>query len=355
MSDLTIRLEVNGKHSFSFAKSLAINSFVVCLTLLGVLLVYIALQIPNCIDISGSDEAFYLYNGIHFSQHLTQGSGPSYNCWYFLLSVFTKDPVGMYYLNLQVLLSCCALLIFLYCYRISENAFLAFIFSALFALHPMAIGIFPKISLYCIFIMLLVINVSLFFKPVLNKTIIYSIGLYWCWYARPEFSIGFVISFLLIIFFIFQRLRKKIALPYLLLLAYVCSIAGITILLKAFSFKTMGGYDRMYIAFIQHWSIYYLLTHHEQLAHVTVYEFFNKTLVDLFGPEKTFTGIVKHQPLLVLKHIGVNILFSVKMLQKLSEQYFLPTVYFGWLKKINHLLFISMIGSGIYIFRKNIT
>jgi hypothetical protein len=320
----------------------------------GILAMYVALQIPQCIDIVGSDEAFYLYNGLHFPEHLTQEWGPAYNCWYFMLSVFAKNPVALYYLNLQVLLVSCSLLIFIYSCRLSGNAFLAFIFSALFSLHPMVIGIFPKISLYCIFIMLLVINASLFFRSAFNKVIVFSTGLFWCWFARPEFSIGFVLSFLVIIFCVIQYIRKRKRLPWLMLSAYVGMLCAITLLLKAFSFKTMGGYDRLYIAFIQHWSIYYVLTHHEQMAHVTIYEFFNKTLVDLFGPERTFMAIVTHQPWIVIKHIGVNFLLAARLLSKLSEQYLLPPNYFSWLKKINHLLFVFLIGGGFYIFRKDI-
>ena len=321
--------------------------------ILLILLYYIDIQIPNCLDIIGSDEANYLDYGVRFNQHITQEWGPSYNFWYYVLSKFAPDRIQLYYLNIQVMVSVCSILIFVYCYQLSKNAFLAFIFSVLFALHPMVIGICPKISLYCILIMLTTVVISTLFNSSLKKIIIVSIGLFWSWYARPEFSIGFLASIIIIIYLIFKTIKNQQKLPYVFLGSYVVIISGIIFLLKPFVFTTMGGVDKMYVAFVQHWGIYYTLTHQKQLAHVTIYELYNKTLVDLFGPERTFVGIIKHQPLIVLKHIGVNILIDIKWVTGFIEQYFIPSMYLKS-KKITHLLFLIIIAGGFYFFRKDI-
>jgi len=109
----------------------------------------------------------------------------------------------------------------------------------------------------------------------------------------------------------------------------------------------------MYVAFVQHWGIYYTMTHQKELGNVTIYELYNKTLVDLFGQERTFIGIVKHQPLIVLKHIGINILIDIKWVSSFFEQYFIPSMYIKS-KKITHLLFLIISVGGYYFYRKDI-
>jgi hypothetical protein len=217
----------------------------------------------------------------------------------------------------------------------------------------MVIGVCPKISLYCILIMLSTVTISSFFDTALKKMIIVSVGLFWSWYARPEFSIGFAGSVLIIFYLIFKSIKQQQRLPYVFLSIYIISILGIIFLLKPFVFTTMGGIDKMYVAFVQHWGIYYTLTHQKELGNITIYELYNKTLVDLFGPERTFVGIIKHQPLIVLKHIGINILIDIKWVSSFFEQYFIPSMYLKS-KKITHLLFlIIIVGSG-YFYRKDI-
>lgn len=321
--------------------------------LLVILLCIINTQIPNCLDIIGSDEANYLDYGVRFNQHITQEWGPSYNLWYYILSQLTDNRIQLYYFNIQVLLSICTILIYIYCYRLSKNAYIGFIFAALFAIHPMVIGVCPKISLYCILIILLTVTVSTFFDGAIKKMIIVSIGLFWSWYARPEFSIGFVFSIIILCYLIYNSIKKQEKLPYLFLSVYIISIIGIVIILKPFVFTTMGGVDKMYVAFVQHWGIYYTLTHQKELGNVTIYELYNKTLVDLFGPERTFIGIIKHQPLIVLKHIGINILIDIKWVTSFIEQYFVPSMYIKS-KKITHFLFLIIIVCFIFFYRKNI-
>lgn len=316
-------------------------------------LINLSFQIPKCVDITGNDEAIYLHTGLFFNYHIHHDFGPSYNFWYYLLSFFEDTPVELYYLNILAIIWICSISIFVFCYRISRNPFLAAVFSLLFALHPMVIGLAPHVSLFCLMLLLLMINIAFLFKDNLRRAIVYSIGLFLCFCARPEFIIAFIFSIVFIQIYAVKQIRKKTPLPYVFLSFYVLFIFGTLYILKPAS-TTFNGVDRMYFAFVQHWIMAQGFFDKTVFANTSIYDLLNVKMVHIFGSEKTFVGIITHQPFLVLKHIGFNICISIVMLFDFFQKYFLPTCYFSQHKILLPILFLILMICTTYFLRKEI-
>lgn len=315
--------------------------------LLFILLYKIAIQIPNAIDLMGSDEAVYLRYGV-IERHVSQEWAPAYNFWYYFLSKFTANNIQLYYLNQQLLLVFTSLFLFLFSYLKSKNVNFSFVSAALFAILPWTIGIFPKISLFC-FMCLLALGCLLHFIKGKNyKGAVFVAGMYLCIYLRSEFIIAFILSLIGFSYCLISDYRKSKSVAYKSVLLLVFLLMGITATFGVLSFKSMNGMDKMYIAFLQHWGIYYTISHSNEFKSTTLHDLYNTTFLQMFGPERTFIGIIKHQPFIVIKHIFVNLFFSTKMVLKYFVDYLFPNYYLSFLKHIRHILLFAGLSAYLY-------
>jgi len=297
----------------------------------------------------GSDEAVYLRFGV-IERHVSQEWAPAYNLWYFILSKFTTDNIQLYYLNQQVLLFLSAVFLFLFLYLSNRNMNFAFVCSSLFAILPWTIGVFPKISLFIFICLLAIACIVHFIKDILLKGAVIFAGMYFCIYIRSEFIIAFVLVGVWFFYHAILNIKERRIIVFKSVILLCVLIAVLTYLLGIISFKSMNGMDKMYIAFLQHWGIYYTMTHANEFKNTTLHELYNTTFLEMFGQERTFVGIIKHQPLIVLKHILVNLFFSTKMMLKYFVDYMFPPYYFSSLKHIRHLILFIIVAIYVHLF-----
>ena len=268
--------------------------------------------------------------------------GPSYNLWYRFIFIFTKNPITTYYVNYVLLNTLIPILLFIFLVRNSINKWLSLLLSILLLTNSLLYANFTQVSNFCIVIMLLSFIIISYVKADENKIIVAIAGAYICMYARQEFLLIIALLFLLWCFVIIKQ--KKIRFSF----AYISLIVIIVVLYAIFGLVSFNaqGMDRSLFAFGQHFYVNYCVMIGKFL---TLDEFLN---LKLFGESKTMFQCLLYDPILFMKHVGMNMLNYTYSLFKIIEGYFLPSYLFKYLGKLKHILFVGMIAFFVYHYFK---
>jgi hypothetical protein len=172
------------------------------------------------IDVRLMDETVYLYNGIElFKRDYPSVDGsPLYAIWYWLLSLFNKDNLQLYYLNYRItaILPCLLTFIILRQHRVST--LLATLTSFCMMISVANLPIAPKpVHAALIFLLGFWVMANLFDRHKTLSLFILAIGSLFTSYLRPEYFLTFLgFSFLLCAWGVIKKSSKII--PYALVL-----------------------------------------------------------------------------------------------------------------------------------------
>lgn len=316
--------------------------FFVCLVILVAACIIQFHGFYHYLDVLFFDESEYLYKGIIMPKKIYTDWGPSYNLWYRFIFIFTKNPITTYYVNYVLLNTFIPILLFIFLVRNSINKWLSLLLSILLLTNSLLYANFTQVSNFCIVIMLLSFIIISYVKADENKIIVAIAGAYICMYARQEFLLIIALLFLLWCFVIIKQ--KKIRFSF----AYISLIVIIVVLYAIFGLVSFNaqGMDRSLFAFGQHFYVNYCVMIGKFL---TLDEFLN---LKLFGESKTMFQCLLYDPILFMKHVGMNMLNYTYSLFKIIEGYILPSYLFKYLGKLKHILFVGMIAFFVYHYFK---
>ncbi len=297
------------------------------------------------LDIPFFDETEYLQKGIGLATHAYNNWGPSYNLWYYLLSLICPDSVNVFYLNYCLLMIIIPVLLFLLLISFSLNKNIALIATLSFLTQPLLVSNFTFVSHFCLTIILLAF---LFINLVINKEtkVLIAITASWiCMYARQEFLL--VVATLLIIWVILIAKQKKVGFNPMYAIFILCT-TGLYSIFGFISFRAQG-IDRSLFAFKQHFYTNYIFWTKRPLT-LDQYD-----ALDIFHGSKTMLQCLLSNPTMFLKHVGTNMLNYVINLYKYMENWLLPPQIFHYLGKGKHILFLIFIATLLWLILKKKT
>jgi len=187
-------------------------------TIVGVFLliicgVKVTTNLAQYMDVLFWDEALYLHRGVTMFPHIPKTWGPSYSLWYKFLSVFISDKIFLYYFNFKFTTIAIAVLLFLVLLSCGVRRIVAFVFSVFFLASYINMPLWPRVSHFCVLLLLGGVLIAKYQNTVLQKMIIISFTLLVCSYARPELFLPFLVAissvFILFIKDIKQLKRKE--------------------------------------------------------------------------------------------------------------------------------------------------
>jgi len=315
---------------------------IVALFLLLVMGLIISYNLENTMDVLLWDEARYLDRGFWLWKAFPKTWGPIYSVWYKILSYIESNRLALYYLNYKILfiLSTGLSYLFMITYRIPK--FVTFFFCCMWLMHEYNLPSWPKISHFCICIILFAGIFAGHIRNTINKIIIFAIAFLVCAYARPEFYLSFVFVLFLLLIVGIKNIKSvnKINLIYFFVL-----IIGIGLSYSAYEtpFNNEDA-QRGIGVFLQHYAYnYYTWTHKDILWWFDVQEALDKS----FKPPYNLKDIILNSDSYFWKHIFYNTKLFLSHTASIVLNLFLPLYHIK-----NIFLFILCSLTSIYIFWK---
>lgn len=318
------------EEQFSFAK-LGLGSL--ALLLLGLKLIR---NFNEIVDISFDDEVQYLRYGLDMFEKIRTDWGPSYNLWYKFLSLFEKDAILLYLLNFKVLILVFPISIFIFLYSHRISFILSIWIAACLLISTTNILTYPRVSHFTVCLLLWALSINKLFitsKP--KQYIIILFAVYIGAFARPELMLSVV---LLTIAFPYILIKKYVlkdyiyfAMPFVLVMLMIYFYIG----MPASTYKEI---DRTYIAFCQHYTIKYIITHQESFNLFIDWIAFSK---EQFPGCETFKDVVLKYPWVVIKGFFFNTGMFLALLAKSTIDTYFPYELFPfkWVQLFSYVLF----------------
>lgn len=329
---------MQNKNIFSvyLGKQAALHLF--CLVILGW---YSTYQLEQYMDVLLWDEAIYLNRSYLLWKIIPNTWGPIYSVWYKLLSYIEINKVELYYLNykIQTIGSACLLYFFLVRYKVST--LISFFFALMWLIHLYNLPSWPKISHFCVSIIMMAAIVASYFGTKLMKSIIFSFAFLCCAYARPELYLSFIFS----LFFIFYYLLKeKNRLQKTSILGIVFLFMAVLISYKLYKTPFNNNDSQRSIGvFIQHFAYNY--TTWNKNNSLWWYEW--KPIVDkVFGDTPTLKKIIFGSNGIFFKHLFYNIQLLTKYIIEIILNLFFPISFIS--KKIVFFVLISIFSAFLF-------
>ena len=301
------------------------------------------------VDISFDDEVQYMKYGMDMFDTIRTDWGPSYNLWYKFLSFFEKDAIQLYLLNFKVLVLLFPLSVFVFLYSYRFSFILSFWIAFSLLISTTNILTYPRISHFTVCLLLWALTINRLFitsKP--KQYIVVLFAVYVGAFARPELMLSVMILSCVFIYVLIKKykLREYIffSLPFIVIMLLMYFYIGTPS-------STYKEIDRTYIAFCQHYTIKYIISHKESFNLFIDWIAFSKTQ---FPGCETFKDIVLQYPLVVIKGFFFNAGMFILLLIKSTVDSFFPYELFPF-KPIQFLSYIVFACVLLYVLiKKNI-
>jgi hypothetical protein len=289
-------------------------------------------------DILFWDEANYLNRGLWMFDRIPRVWGPSYSAWYKLLSYFEPDKIALYYLNFRLMTIGTAVVAFFFLSVCGIRQWIAFLLSALLLLSSYNLPVWPKISHYCIIIIMLAGIAARYTPDLLAKWCIFSLALLITAYARPELFLSFSMCFMVTLgigIFRFKKSRRPVQILFagtLLWAVFIC-----------WFYKTpfnSGDSGRSIKVFYQHFSMNYIQWNHLDLNWWLDWP---EIIRNNFKHPESISAILQYDGALFWQHIISNIKNYFTGMGSLIAQLFIP-----YSLKNNWLLLFGFSGLLLY-------
>ncbi|RPI74280.1 MAG: hypothetical protein EHM47_04050 [Ignavibacteriales bacterium] len=242
-------------------------------------------NIEDWLDIRLWDETLYLGNGIYFfKQKIMSDWGPVYSLWYFILNLFTNDPINLYYLNYRLMIVLLPVIMSVFIYRLTNNVIISFFYSYLLLISMMNLFAWPRISHFLLIVILITFIAVTFIKSKEKKLVVAGLTTLIILYIRPEYVIAFFV-FLFIIGFL--AIKKKIKINNLFIVT-----AGTTLLIIILGVPFSSS--RSLTAFGQGYEKY--IPQNERLDESGKVKEWTEILYDDFGDPGSIFEAMKNNP-----------------------------------------------------------
>lgn len=291
-------------------------------------------------DVLFWDESLYLTRGLAMFKHIPRDWGPSYSLWYKFLSFFFSDRVRLYYFNFKLTTILIAISFFLLLLSCGVQRVLAFVFSIFFLSSFINMPVWPRVSHYCILVIITGIVAAKHLNSIVAKFAVYSLALMVCAYARPELFLPFIVCSVLTYIFFLSTIRKLLKKDIFLVLVLTGSLVFMYVFFKT-PFNN-GDSARGIGVFLQHFAMNYSQWHHDSSVFWLDYQ---DILKKNFKDVSSLKGIIQSNPAIFERHILSNIFNYCIQTGKIVFSFFAPifTRHIHWL-----CLMVSMMLFTVY-------
>lgn len=232
-------------------RNLQIIIGVVLLAIIGFI---ITLGLDKAMDIFFLDESAYLVRGTNMFGKIPKRWGPLYCTWYKILNLFEGNLIQLFYLNFKAMAILPALLLFVVLSRYSKSLIFSFLIAACFLISAINLPVYPKVSVFCMMLILSALGFSSLFKSGYYKWLTFLAGTLLMSFARPEFYLSFLMIFAIGVGYAAIKrpaIQKQqwLALAGFVLVAVVLHLGlGNPLMVK------LGDHNRSLIAFGEHYA-----------------------------------------------------------------------------------------------------
>ncbi|MEZ5055180.1 MAG: hypothetical protein R2807_10545 [Chitinophagales bacterium] len=314
-------------------------------TWVGILLIIICgikvtYGLENYMDILFWDESVYLTRGVNMFGSIPRDWGPAYSLWYKFLSFFISDKIELYYFNFKLTTILICIVLFLFLMACGVQQILAFLFAVLFLASFINLPLWPRVSHFCIIVLLTGLLIAKHQQTLLLKTITIAFALLICSYARPELFLAFLPLFMLSYILFFMKIKQSSTLERV----QIAALSGLFVFMYIF-FKTPlngGDANRSIGVFLQHFAMNYSQWHHDDsIFWLDFWDIVRKNFTD----SVSLATIIKSNPDLFIQHITSNCTNYFIQTGKIIFSFFAPifTAKTHWL-----CLMVSLILFSIY-------
>ncbi len=265
-------------------------------------------HLERYLDLTLQDEECYLWVGTCMTDPLhwlttcnAPDRSPFYSVWYHLLSTVIHDSIPLFYVNCVGITLALPVLLYAALRVRKVQIPLAFGVSLFFLVSYCNLGVWPKVNHFCAVILLGAVVFSAFAKRLLQSLWIGGAGCFLCSYVHPEFFYTFILLVITggLVAILYWRECTWVDLIELLVGAF---LAGICLYLIGIP---LSG-DRGMIAFGQHFSINWLRWNGR--TDLRPWFDWEQILRENFGTTAGLGAVLVANPLLFLRHTGVNLL-----------------------------------------------
>lgn len=291
-------------------------------------------------DVMFWDESLYLSRGMSMFKYIPRDWGPSYSLWYKMFSFLFSDRVELYYFNFKLTTILISLSFFLLLMACGVQRILAFVFSVFFLSSFINMPLWPRVSHYCVIVLIAGILMAKYQKSIVAKFVFYSFALLVCAFARPELFLPFLVCFVLTYLFFFATIKQRNKYD-------IALVAGLTlfflVLYKFFKTPLNNGDSTRGIGvFLQHFAMNYVQWHHSNTVFWLDYP---DILKENFKNATSLKEMIEVNPALIKHHILSNGYHYCTQTAKIVFSFFAPI----FTKKIHWLcLMVSIMLFGVY-------
>ncbi len=291
-------------------------------------------------DVMFWDESLYLSRGMSMFKYIPRDWGPSYSLWYKMLSFLFSDRLELYYFNFKLTTILISVSFFLLLMACGVQRILAFVFSVFFLSSFINMPLWPRVSHYCVIVLIAGILMAKYQKSIVAKFVFYSFALLVCAFARPELFLPFLVCFVLTYLFFFATIKQRNKYD-------IALVAGLTlfflVLYKFFKTPLNNGDSTRGIGvFLQHFAMNYVQWHHSNTVFWLDYP---DILKENFKNATSLKEMIEVNPALIKHHILSNGYHYCTQTAKIVFSFFAPI----FTKKIHWLcLMVSIMLFGVY-------
>lgn len=291
-------------------------------------------------DVMFWDESLYLSRGMSMFKYIPRDWGPSYSLWYKMFSFLFSDRVELYYFNFKLTTILISLSFFLLLMACGVQRILAFVFSVFFLSSFINMPLWPRVSHYCVIVLIAGILMAKYQKSIVAKFVFYSFALLVCAFARPELFLPFLVCFVLTYLFFFATIKQRNKYD-------IALVAGLTlfflVLYKFFKTPLNNGDSTRGIGvFLQHFAMNYVQWHHSNTVFWLDYP---DILKENFKNATSLKEMIEVNPALIKHHVLSNGYHYCTQTAKIVFSFFAPI----FTKKIHWLcLMVSIMLFGVY-------
>lgn len=259
-------------------------------------------NLTHLIDIGLYDESDYLYAGaglLHNGFPDPQWA-PLYALWYFLLSLIQPDRVALYFLNYQLITILLPVALYVALRRGGVAAPPAAVIAFFALIGAVNLPVWPKVSHFALIVMLVTLAVAAGIRSPAIRWAVLCGGALLAAYVRPEFFLSFV---LLVVGFVIVLARSEESRTRRL--AAAGSVGGLTVLLLLAWGAPVGGGDRSFGAFAQHFARNWVAWSGSDLSPWTDWQ---AIMAQNFGAATSIAQAALNNPPMFARHIATNLL-----------------------------------------------
>lgn len=250
-------------------------------------------------DVGLSDEDYYVSNGVAIgSEGLGPPiDGPLYNLWYFLLSLCSPTTLDLHYFNFRLLTIAPFPLLYLLFRRVGVPSQIGLVVSWVLLVSRVNANYDTRVSNFALIIILVTFYAVFKARSPLGAILSASLGALVTSYARPEYFLVAVASFLVIFLtrqpLTLQRRDVSRVVAYVLCAAVLLAVFGVPV----------GG-RRSFVAFGDGFAMNWIAWTGSDLHPYTDSE---DIVIQAFGPVTGVLDALRRDPILFGRHIAANL------------------------------------------------